>query len=51
MKQAGVPVVPGTEEAVYDLEEAKRSRAYWISGYDQSVFRRRRKRHADCKGP
>lgn len=24
MKQAGVPVVPGTEEAVYDLEEAKR---------------------------
>lgn len=24
MKQAGVPVVPGTEEPVYDLEEAKR---------------------------
>ena len=24
MKQAGVPVVPGTEEAVYHLEEAKR---------------------------
>lgn len=24
MKQAGVPVVPGTEEPVYDMEEAKR---------------------------
>ena len=24
MRQAGVPVVPGTEEPVYNLEEAKR---------------------------
>ena len=43
MMAAGVPVVPGSKEPVYTVEEGERGR---LSGDDQGVQRRRRKGNA-----
>ena len=40
MMDAGVPVVPGTKDAVYEAEAGRRSQRHGIPSYDQS-FRRR----------
>ena len=42
MRRAGVPVVPGSREAVYDAAEAQRNgRGDRLSGDDQGILRRR----------
>ena len=47
MMAAGVPVVPGSKEPVYTVEEGlKTAKEVWLSGDDQGVQRRRRKGNA-----
>ena len=49
MEEAGIPIVLGTKEAVYEVEEAKKNgRRNWISYYDKSGFWWWWKRYEDC---
>ena len=49
MKEAGIPVVPGTDSPVYEVEEAlEAAEVIGFPRHDQSLCGRRRKRHAPC---
>lgn len=48
IRDFGIPLVPGTEEAISDAAEAKRIARDWIPDFDQGFSGRGRQGNADC---